>query len=85
MFVFLLNRFPDFTFIGDTNIARTAAVATRYTDASLKGIIADVHFLSLTDYLVCTFSSQVSLIFATEKELRVYPKCSYQAHSMSEI
>lgn len=56
-----MNRFPDYSFIGDSNIARTAAVATRYTDASLKGIIADVHFLSLSDYVVCTFSSQVRL------------------------
>lgn len=52
-------RYPEYEFLGDPNIAKSAAVATRYSDSSLKGIIADIHFLSLTDYLVCTFSSQV--------------------------
>ncbi|KAB7493908.1 Alpha-(1,6)-fucosyltransferase [Armadillidium nasatum] len=53
------NKFPNYTIYGDPNVSKTAAVSTRYTDASLRGIIADIYFLSLSDYLVCTFSSQV--------------------------
>ena len=43
-------------------MARTAAVSSRYSDSSLRGVIQDIHLLSLTDYLVCTFSSQVCRI-----------------------
>ncbi|XP_050726304.1 alpha-(1,6)-fucosyltransferase-like isoform X2 [Eriocheir sinensis] len=78
------KKFPDYTFIGDSNIARTAAVATRYTDASLKGIIADVHFLSLTDYLVCTFSSQVCRI-AYEIMQTYNPDASSYFRSLDDI
>ena len=52
-------RFPDYTFLGDPSVSKTAAVSSRYTDASLRGVITDIHALSLTDHLVCTFSSQV--------------------------
>lgn len=34
-------------------------MSRRYSNLSLQGIIIDIHFLSLCDYLVCTFSSQV--------------------------
>lgn len=40
-------------------IANTATVGRRYSFDSLKNIILDVWLLSETDYLVCTFSSQV--------------------------
>jgi len=46
-------------FYGDTNVAKSAQVDTRYRTESLKGVLLDIHFLSLSDYLVCTFSSQV--------------------------
>ncbi|XP_043204524.1 alpha-(1,6)-fucosyltransferase-like [Amphibalanus amphitrite] len=54
-----VNKFPDYTFLGDPSVSKTAAVSSRYTDASLRGVITDIHALSLTDHLVCTFSSQV--------------------------
>ncbi|KAG7177849.1 Alpha-(1 6)-fucosyltransferase-like 4 [Homarus americanus] len=78
------RKYPDYTFVGDPNIARTAAVATRYTDASLKGIIADVHFLSLTDYLICTFSSQVCRI-AYEIMQGIHPDASSYFKSLDDI
>jgi hypothetical protein len=58
-FVYYFLRYPKYKFFGDADIAKTAAVATRYSDNSLFGIIIDIHFLSISDYLVCTFSSQV--------------------------
>ena len=50
----------DYTFLGDPSVAQSAAVSTRYTSSSLRGILSDIHLLSKSDYLVCTFSSQVS-------------------------
>jgi glycoprotein 6-alpha-L-fucosyltransferase len=58
-FFVLINRYPDYVFYGDTAIAQSAQLNSRYGTESLKGVLLDIHFLSLTDYLVCTFSSQV--------------------------
>ena len=54
-------RFPEYEIISDNKISLSAGVRGRYSDNSLRGIIMDIHFLSLTDYLVCTFSSQVCM------------------------
>ena len=57
------RKFPEYTFMGDQTIAKSAAVSSRYTMKSLQGIITDIHMLSITDYLVCTFSSQVFIFY----------------------
>ena len=54
------RKFPDYTFLGDSAIAKSASVSNRYNANSLHGIIVDIYMLSQTDYLVGTFSSQVS-------------------------
>lgn len=56
-------KYTNYEILGDADIARTAAVSSRYSDTSLKGIVLDIHLLSMSDYLVCTFSSQVSIYF----------------------
>lgn len=53
------QKYPHYDVIGDQNIAKAAAVSTRYTDTSLNGIMLDIDLLSKCDFLVCTFSSQV--------------------------
>lgn len=53
------TKYPNYEILGDPDIAKTAAIGTRYSDRSLYGIIVDIHFLSQCDFLVCTFSSQV--------------------------
>lgn len=52
-------RYPEYEIIGDEDISKTASISKRYSGQSLSGIITDIHFLSLSDHLVCTFSSQV--------------------------
>ena len=52
-------RYPDYVFHGDAAVAQSAQLNSRYGTESLKGVLLDIHFLSLCDYLVCTFSSQV--------------------------
>uniref|UniRef100_A0A914EH17 Alpha-(1,6)-fucosyltransferase n=1 Tax=Acrobeloides nanus TaxID=290746 RepID=A0A914EH17_9BILA len=51
--------YPHYEVFADTGIAQSANVSSRYTDASLYGIITDIQMLSKCDYLVCTFSSNV--------------------------
>ena len=48
--------------MGDQAIAKSAAVSSRYNLNSLRGIISDIYMLSQSDYIVCTFSSQVCRI-----------------------
>lgn len=56
------RKYPQYTFYGDPSIAKTAATHRRYTPLSLTGLLVDLHMLSLCDYIVCTFSSQVGRV-----------------------
>ncbi|XP_031629119.1 alpha-(1,6)-fucosyltransferase [Contarinia nasturtii] len=78
------NKYPQYEIIGDPNAARTASLSTRYTDSSLYGIILDIHLLSISDYLVCTFSSQVCRV-AYEIMQTMYPDASHRFKSLDDI
>lgn len=78
------NKYPHYEIIGDPDVARMAAVSTRYTDSSRNGIILDIHLLSLCDYLVCTFSSQVCRV-AYEIMQAMYPDASTRFRSLDDI
>ncbi|XP_014661833.1 PREDICTED: alpha-(1,6)-fucosyltransferase-like [Priapulus caudatus] len=76
--------YPGYTFLGDESVARTASLGQRYSDASLRGIILDIHFLSQSDYLVCTFSSQVCRL-AYEMLNTIHPDASAWFRSLDDI
>ncbi|KAL1139066.1 hypothetical protein AAG570_009127 [Ranatra chinensis] len=77
-------KYPDYEVLGDPLIAKTAAVATRYSDNSLNGIVMDIYFLSLSDYLVCTFSSQVCRV-AYEIMQTLHPDAAARFRSLDDI
>ncbi|KAI4495709.1 hypothetical protein M0802_008332 [Mischocyttarus mexicanus] len=78
------SRYPNYEIIGDPEIAETASVSKRYSDSSLQGIIIDIHLLSLSDYLVCTFSSQVCRV-AYELMQTYYPDAYNKFTSLDDI
>lgn len=78
------NKYPEYEVIGDAEVARLAAVSTRYTDNALNGIILDIYLLSQSDYLVCTFSSQVCRV-AYEIMQTLYPDASHRFKSLDDI
>lgn len=78
------KKYPQYQIIGDPEVARMAAVSTRYTDTALNGIILDIHMLSMSDYLVCTFSSQVCRV-AYEIMQTMYPDASSRFKSLDDI
>ncbi|XP_045480462.1 alpha-(1,6)-fucosyltransferase isoform X3 [Harmonia axyridis] len=78
------NKYPSYEIIGDSTIAKTAALSTRYSDSSLIGIILDIHMLSMSDYLVCTFSSQVCRV-AYEIMQTYYPDAYDRFKSLDDI
>ncbi|KXJ29841.1 alpha-(1,6)-fucosyltransferase [Exaiptasia diaphana] len=53
------EKYPDYEFVSDVGISKSAGLGSRYTDTSLHGVIFDIQMLSECDFLVCTFSSQV--------------------------
>ena len=59
--IIYLYSYPDYEFISDPSATLSAGLNRRYSDESLRGVILDIHFLSLCDHLVCTFSSQVCI------------------------
>lgn len=78
------KKYPHYEIIGDPDVARMAAVSTRYTDTSLNGIILDIHMLSVSDYLVCTFSSQVCRV-AYEIMQTLYTDAAHRFKSLDDI
>ncbi|CAJ0960582.1 unnamed protein product, partial [Mesorhabditis belari] len=53
------KKYSNYEVFGDVDIADTAKLMSRYSDASMYGVVTDIQLLSRCDYLVCTFSSQV--------------------------
>nr|CAG4650039.1 EOG090X03KK [Sida crystallina] len=78
------KKYPQYEFLGDVSIAKGAAVATRYTDSSLRGILLDIHMLAHTDHLVCTFSSQVCRL-AYEIMQTLHADASFKFKSLDDI
>ncbi|KAK3516289.1 hypothetical protein QTP70_009366 [Hemibagrus guttatus] len=78
------NKYPDYEFISDNSISWSAGLHNRYTENSLKGVILDIHFLSQTDFLVCTFSSQVCRV-AYEIMQTLHPDASSYFYSLDDI
>ncbi|XP_017138193.1 alpha-(1,6)-fucosyltransferase [Drosophila miranda] len=78
------EKYPHYQIIGDPEVARMASVSTRYTDTALNGIILDIHLLSMSDHLVCTFSSQVCRV-AYEIMQTMYPDASHRFKSLDDI
>ncbi|CAK8692474.1 unnamed protein product [Clavelina lepadiformis] len=78
------KMYPDYVFLGDTAIADSASLRSRYSKGSLRGVIVDIHFLSKCDYLSCTFSSQVCRV-AYELMQTLHPDASAKFHSLDDI
>jgi glycoprotein 6-alpha-L-fucosyltransferase len=55
-----IQEYPEYSFIGNTEGAEIAS-NERGSNASLWGLLTDIYLLSETDFIVCTFSSAVSL------------------------
>ncbi|XP_022106971.1 alpha-(1,6)-fucosyltransferase-like [Acanthaster planci] len=78
------RAYPQYVFISDNAISQSAGLASRYTENALLGVITDIHFLALSDYLVCTFSSQVCRV-AYEIMQTYHPDASTFFHSLDDV
>ncbi len=72
-------RYPEYIFISNKEFSRSAhQLSSRYTESSLRGIILDIHFLSLTNYLVCGFSSNVRMRYYLHQYTQIYTYIHHQ-------
>ncbi|XP_052001997.1 alpha-(1,6)-fucosyltransferase-like [Xyrauchen texanus] len=78
------SKYPDYEFISDNSISWSAGLHNRYTENSLRGVILDIYFLSRTNFLVCTFSSQVCRV-AYEIMQTLHPDASSFFYSLDDI
>ncbi|XP_071797508.1 alpha-(1,6)-fucosyltransferase-like [Asterias amurensis] len=78
------KAYPQYLFISDNAISKSAGLSSRYTKNALLGVITDIHFLSLSDFLVCTFSSQVCRV-AYEIMQTYHPDASAFFHSLDDV
>ncbi|CAD5121378.1 DgyrCDS9898 [Dimorphilus gyrociliatus] len=77
-------KYPNYVFVSDVDFSKTASMGTRYSHASLIAVILDIHFLSKSDFLVCTFSSQVCRV-AYEIMQTLHPDASARFRSLDDI
>nr|KAG5712823.1 hypothetical protein BaRGS_007420 [Batillaria attramentaria] len=78
------EKYPGYMFISDNGISKSASLGSRYSDSSLRGIILDIHFLSQSDFLVCTFSSQVCRV-AYELMQTIHGDASTYFRSLDDV
>ncbi|XP_045204002.2 alpha-(1,6)-fucosyltransferase-like [Mercenaria mercenaria] len=57
------KRYPNYTFVSNVQSATLAKrLSTRYSESSFFGLFLDVHMLSMSDFFVCTLSSNTGRI-----------------------
>ncbi|XP_025202627.1 LOW QUALITY PROTEIN: alpha-(1,6)-fucosyltransferase-like [Melanaphis sacchari] len=78
------RNYPEYEIVGSEDISKTATMKNQNFKKVLNGRIVDIHFLSLSDHLVCTFSSQMCRI-AYEIMNSLHPDASAQYTSLDDI
>ena len=78
------ENYPDYEFLGDESRANSAKVSSRYNFKSLQGLISDIYMLSRSEYIVCTFSSQVCRL-AHEIQQQRFPDASWRFKSLDDV
>ena len=53
---------PEYTFLSNETVSRSASYEKRYNLEGLIGVIADIHILAQSDHLVCTMTSNICRI-----------------------
>lgn len=76
-----------YRFFGDVSIARNAVPDNRDTKQALEQLVLDIWMLSMSDHLVCTFSSQICRLafeLMQAKQLHGFDM-SLRAHSIDDL
>ena len=63
---FVCFSYPNYVFISDNVISKTAGLGSRYTDASLRGVILDIHLYRTVCYVCFSYPNYV---FISDNEI----------------
>ncbi|PVD22941.1 hypothetical protein C0Q70_16201 [Pomacea canaliculata] len=61
VFTELNKKYPQYNISRVEGSATAASVNSRYTKDGLSAVLVDLHFLSMCDFVVCTFTSNICL------------------------
>ena len=75
------KKYPEYEVLGDETRADSALLTSRYEFNSLQHLISDIHLLSLSDYIVCTLTSNVCNLAYKIQQQR-YVDGSWRIHSL---
>lgn len=75
--------YPHYEFIVNENAAKKAN-DSRYSEESLKGVLLDIHLLSRSDHLICTFSSHICRT-SYETMQYLFPDASHKYTSLEAL
>lgn len=77
-------KYPDYKIIVNEDGAKVANYSTRYSDESFRGLLLDIHLLSKTDYIICTFSSHICRLSYELMQVK-HPDYSLRFHSLETL
>ena len=85
--VFLESRtkYPEYTFVGDESRARSASTGARYNANSLEKLFMDVYMLSKSEFIVCTFSSNLCRLAYEIQQQRVSGDNHWRFKSLDDM
>lgn len=75
------EKFPNHTFVYNEESVATASMSQRRSEANIKNFMADVYFLSRSDFLVCGMSSNICRL-AYELMQTLHPDASRKVFSV---
>uniref|UniRef100_A0A1A9WL33 GT23 domain-containing protein n=1 Tax=Glossina brevipalpis TaxID=37001 RepID=A0A1A9WL33_9MUSC len=79
------KKYPQYEIINNSEVVGGwPNIPRRYSNDSLYGILLDIHLLSMSDYLVCNFSSQVCQI-AYEIMQTLYSDAAHRFKPLNDV
>lgn len=79
------KKYPNYRIISNLNAAKIASdLNSRWTKEGLLGIITDIYLLSLCDFIVCTYSSNICRLMSEYKQLK-FPETTQKVVSLDRV
>ena len=79
------NNYQNYEFIYDESHPKLAHLNSRYSTESAEAVIMDIHFLSRSDFLVCTFSSNICRMAYELMQTRYSTDASWRFRSLDDF
>jgi glycoprotein 6-alpha-L-fucosyltransferase len=78
------EKYPEYEILVNEDAAKVANFTQRYSEFSMRGLLLDVHMLSRTDHLICTFTSHICRL-CYEHMQNFYPDAAHRFTSLEAV